>query len=127
MVFSSNVFLLYFLPFFLLAYQLTGKKYKNYLILVASIFFYSWGAPKFVFVILGSTLIDFFIVKKLYSSNERIQRKLLLTTSIFLNLGLLAYFKYANFFVDNVNALIQSYGHTEIQWVAVALPMVSIV
>ncbi|NQY09473.1 MAG: MBOAT family protein [Flavobacteriales bacterium] len=123
MVFSSSIFLLYFLPIFLLVYQLTPRKFKNIVILLASIFFYSWGAPKFVFVILGSTIVDFFIVKTLYESDDALKRKILLGSSIFINLGLLMYFKYANFFVENVNAILASAGIEEMKWVSVVLPI----
>lgn len=123
MVFSSSIFLLYFLPVFLLVYHFVGSKFKNYVILGASIFFYSWGAPKFIFVILLSTIIDFYIVNKLYISKNVSQRKILLALSIFLNLGLLVYFKYANFFVDNLNLTLESMGFTQVSWTSVALPI----
>jgi len=123
MVFSSSFFLLYFLPIFLLVYQFVDKSYKNYIILIASLFFYSWGAPKFIFVIITSTIIDFYIVKRLYQSNESRQRKLLLFTSIFINLGLLLYFKYSNFFIDNVNNVLLYFGQQNIKWTSVALPI----
>lgn len=123
MIFSSSLFLLYFLPLFLLVYHLVGKQFKNYVILGASIFFYSWGAPKFLFVILGSTIIDFYIVKCLHQSKEERKRKLLLSTSIFINLGLLLYFKYSNFFVENVNALLSNLNFQNLKWTKVALPI----
>lgn len=123
MVFSSSVFLLYFLPVFFLIYSIASKEYKNYIILIASIFFYAWGAPKFVFVIVGSTLIDFQIVKALYKSKKERIRKLLLFLSVFTNLGLLAFFKYANFFVDNVNHLLVNLGFNAMPWVQIALPI----
>jgi len=104
-------------------YSLAPKILKNYIILAASILFYSWGAPKFVFVILGSTIIDFYIVRKLHQALEEKQRKLFLSISIFLNLGLLLYFKYANFFVDNVNAVLHSFGVEELAWTSVILPI----
>ena len=123
MVFSSSIFLLYFLPVFLFVYHLLGKQFKNYFILAVSIFFYSWGAPKFVFVILISTFIDFYIVRTLYRSTEETKRKLLLGLSIFLNLGLLLYFKYANFFVDNINELLSNFGFEKLGWTKVLLPI----
>ncbi len=123
MVFSSSIFLLYFLPIFLLVYNFVSTKFKNYVILGASIFFYSWGAPKFIFVILASTIIDFYLVRRLHLSQSVVQRKLLLTLSIFINLGLLAYFKYANFFVENLNATLGTFGFTELSWTSVALPI----
>ena len=123
MVFSSLTFLFFFLPLFLLLYQVARKEYKNLLILAASIVFYSWGAPKFVFVILGSTFIDFYLVKFLHQSSEDRTRKLLLACSILINLGLLAFFKYANFFVENVNAVLTALGSTQLEWTKVALPI----
>lgn len=123
MVFSSNLFILYFLPIFLLTYHLVNRKYKNYIILAFSIFFYSWGAPKFVLVIITSTIFDYYIVQRLYLSQNANHRKLLLTISLFINLGLLAYFKYANFFVSNVNEVLQSLGYTQLKWTAVVLPI----
>ncbi|RFC54769.1 MBOAT family O-acyltransferase [Brumimicrobium aurantiacum] len=123
MVFSTTLFLLYFLPVFLIVYSLTTKQWKNLVILVASIFFYSWGAPKFVFVILGSTILDFYIVRQLYISPKIGLRKGLLSISIVMNLGLLAYFKYANFFVENLNSALSSIGVSEVSWTAVVLPI----
>ena len=123
MVFSSSIFLLYFLPLFLLVYTATPKKFKNYTLLLASIFFYSWGAPKFIFVILASTIVDFYIVKQLFLSVNQQRKKLFLASSIVLNLGLLLYFKYANFFVENVNLLLQSIGIEQLGWTSVALPI----
>jgi alginate O-acetyltransferase complex protein AlgI len=123
MVFSSSIFLLYFLPLFLLVYHLVGTKYKNYVILLSSILFYSWGAPKFLFVILGSTIIDFYIVRHLFRSSEAVKRKLLLSLSIFINLGLLVYFKYANFFIENLNYSLASIGINDVEWVNVVLPI----
>lgn len=123
MVFSSSIFLLYFLPIFLLVYHLVGKKLKNYVILLASVFFYSWGAPKFVFVILGSTIIDYYIVRRLYQSTNNSVRKKLLGFSIFINLGLLIYFKYANFFIENVNSFLHVLEFEEVGWTSVVLPI----
>ena len=63
MVFSSSLFLLYFFPVFLIVYYLLPRAAKNPFALLASIFFYAWGAPTFVFVVLGSIVLDFYIVK----------------------------------------------------------------
>lgn len=123
MVFSSSLFLLYFLPIFLLLYWFSPKKLRNYIILVASILFYSWGAPKFIFVILGSTIIDFYIVRALYNTSKKAIKKQLLTLSVFINLGLLAYFKYANFFIESFNSVLQQLEIENISWTAVALPI----
>jgi alginate O-acetyltransferase complex protein AlgI len=123
MVFSSTLFLLYFLPAFLVCYSLTPKKAKNYIILLFSLVFYAWGAPKFIFLLVGSTIIDFYIVQTLHNTVRNKTKKLLLASSIVMNVGLLVYFKYANFFVENVNELLGIAGATPISWTAVLLPI----
>ncbi|HTB30622.1 MAG TPA: MBOAT family O-acyltransferase [Bacteroidia bacterium] len=124
MVFSSIVFLVYFLPIFLFVYYLADKKYKNVVILLFSIFFYSWGAPKFIFVILGTTFLDFFLVKWMYNSSTRLHRRLLLTLSVSINLGLLFYFKYSGFFIENVNLALTHIFHAHaLGWTKLVLPL----
>jgi len=123
MIFSSIVFLLYFLPALLLTYYFADKKYKNIVILIFSIFFYSWGAPKFIFVILLTTFLDFHLVKWMSNSKLRLHRRLFLTFSVTMNLGLLFYFKYSNFFVENVNAMLSVFGQKNIQWTKLILPI----
>ena len=68
MVFSSITFLIYFLPVFLLAYHLVPNKFKNACILIFSIIFYAWGGPKFIFVILGTTFLDFHFVNAMHNA-----------------------------------------------------------
>ncbi|MFZ1298165.1 MAG: MBOAT family O-acyltransferase [Saprospiraceae bacterium] len=123
MVFSSIVFLLYFLPLFLACYYLVGKAYKNLVILAFSIFFYSWGAPKFIFVILGTTLLDFHLVKWMDESKTSWRRNVFLILSLSINLGLLLYFKYSNFFIENLNGLLQLVGTESIHWTKLLLPI----
>ena len=119
MVFSSITFLIYFLPIFLLLYHLVPHKYKNALILIASIYFYSWGGPKFILVILGTTCLDYFLVKAMNNQKTQSSKTKFLIISLCLNLGLLFYFKYCNFFIDNINA---AFG-TKITWLEVVLPI----
>lgn len=123
MVFSSSIFLLLFLPLFLVIYQITPKSYKNYLILFASLIFYSWGAPKFLFVLLTTSIVDYYLINYLHYSKLEKQKKLILTISITLNLGLLAYFKYANFFVENFNITLSNLGYSNIKWISIGLPI----
>ncbi|MBK9284594.1 MAG: MBOAT family protein [Sphingobacteriaceae bacterium] len=119
MTFSSITFLIYFLPVFLLIYHLVPHKFKNAIILLASIFFYSWGGPKFIFVILGTTFLDFFLVRTMSEQKTKKSKMAYLVVSVLLNTGLLFYFKYCNFFIENINALLG----TEIVWLKVALPI----
>lgn len=122
MVFSSSLFLVFFLPVFLLVYFLADVKYKNYVALLGSVVFYIWGAPLFIFVILGSIVCDFTFAHYIHRSRGT-ARKVLLGAAITLNVGILLYFKYANFFVENVNQLLSVFGSGEISWTRVALPI----
>lgn len=123
MVFSSVLFLFLFLPVFMLVYQLLAQKFRNIWALIASLFFYAWGAPLFLFVVSGTIIVDFFIVKKIHHSDNDKLRKRLLALSVVIKVGLLAYFKYANFFVENVDAILVSFGFDSIHWTQVALPI----
>lgn len=122
MVFSSNLFLVYFFPAFLIVYFLLGSRLKNPFVLLASIFFYAWGAPDFIFIVLGSIAADYYLVGYMAKRTGPIQKRLIFL-SMLLNIGLLGYFKYANFFIENVNALLESFGTSNISWTAIALPI----
>ncbi len=123
MVFSSILFLLCFLPCFLLIYYITPSRFKNIVILASSIFFYTWGAPKFIAVILASILLDFVLARLIHSETDKRRKKILLAASVTVNLLVLLYFKYANFFVENVNAVFTGFGMKQLAWTTVALPI----
>ena len=123
MVFSSHIFLIYFLPLFLLAYFLVPAKWRNLVLLAASIIFYAWGAPDFILILLASTVANFYLVKAMHHTENLALKKLWCTLAILLSLGLLAYFKYANFFVDNANALLSALGLGVMKWANVLLPI----
>lgn len=123
MVFSSTLFLFYFLPLFLLVYHVVPKGLKNWVIFFFSILFYTWGAPVFVFILLGTSFMDFLLVREIHRSSEKRKKKILLVLSLVVNLGLLTYFKYSNFFVGNANALLESIGLKEVAWTKVIMPI----
>jgi alginate O-acetyltransferase complex protein AlgI len=120
MVFSSNLFILAFLPVFFVVYYLMPYRLKNAWALVGSAAFYAWGAPLFVFVLFASIAFDFFAVKQFEHFSKR---RGWLYASVILNVGLLAYFKYSNFFVDNLNTVLQQAGFDSVGWTAVVLPI----
>lgn len=122
MVFSSSLFLVYFLPVFITVYVLLPRKFKNIFILLASILFYAWGAPDFIFIVLGAIAADFYIVR-LMDRKEGRDRKIWASVSVFINIALLGYFKYANFLVDNFNYLFTQLGWEPVRWAEVALPI----
>jgi alginate O-acetyltransferase complex protein AlgI len=123
MVFSSIIFIFYFLPVFLLLYYIAGKKLKNWILLFASIIFYLWGAPEFVLFLLGSTISNFYIVRLMDMQKSVKGRRLLLALSITINLSLLIYFKYSNFFIENFNFILSSLNINTLTWVKVILPI----
>ena len=123
MIFSSHIFLLCFLPLFLAVYFLVPPKGRNLVLLLASVVFYAWGAPDFVLILLASTVANFYLVKAMHRAQRTAMKKLWCTLAILLSLGLLAYFKYANFFVDNANALLAALGLGTMTWTKVLLPI----
>ena len=123
MVFSSNVFLILFLPIFLIGYFACPKRWRNLVLLLFSIIFYAYGAPTFILLLLGSTVINFYLVKWLYKTDNLVHKKLYAGLAIALSLGLLGYFKYANFFVDNLNALLGLFGLQPFTFAKVLLPI----
>ncbi|MCQ2306065.1 MAG: MBOAT family protein [Bacteroidales bacterium] len=123
MVFSSNIFLLYFLPIFLVCYFACPKKFRNYIILLFSIVFYGYGAPDFILILLGSTIANFFLVKMMHKTEKRTLKKFYCGLAIAISLGLLIYYKYANFLVDNINALTSLFGWNAVTLAKVILPI----
>lgn len=105
MLFSSMVFLWVFLPITLIAYKLIDNKYKNIFLLIASLIFYAWGEPRYIFL-MGASISINYIYGMLIDSNEIAKkRKYLLMQCVFINLGILCYFKYFNFLIFNINSV----------------------
>jgi alginate O-acetyltransferase complex protein AlgI len=112
---------LWFLPVFLAAYHLVPRFLKNYLILVASLIFYAWGAADFIGILLASSVVNFYLVQIMAKATQH--RKAYLFGSVGLSLGLLIYFKYANFFVENFNAILNGLDFSDVGWTEVVLPI----
>jgi len=106
MVFSSAYFLLLFLPLVLLLYFIVPKKYKNLVILLASIFFYTYGEKLLVLVMILSTIVDY----KCGHLIAQGSKKLGLRISIITNLLTLGVFKYFNFAIENIQNTIETFG-----------------
>ncbi|HQV01500.1 MAG TPA: MBOAT family protein, partial [Bacteroidia bacterium] len=123
MVFSSSLFLVYFLPLFLLVYYAAARPYKNGVLLVFSVLFYAWGAPKFIFVLLGTTLLDFFLVQWMDRTTNQRWRKIALCISVGINISLLFYFKYCNFFIETINDVLHTAGIGPIKLLQVVMPI----
>lgn len=123
MIFSSTIFLLYFLPFFLICYHVVGKALKNWVLLAFSLLFYAWGAPVFVFILLGSSIVNFYLVQQIARYDSKKKKRLFLVVSVVLNLVFLLYYKYANFFVENANEVLAWFGVKGMYWTKVIMPI----
>lgn len=114
MLFNSIDFAI-FLPLVFLIYWFIGRnkvKRQNIILLIASYFFYSWWDWRFLSLILISTTVDYFVGIKLSNEDSIFKRKFLLFISIFFNIGLLGFFKYYNFFIDNLIQSFEFFGLT---------------
>jgi D-alanyl-lipoteichoic acid acyltransferase DltB (MBOAT superfamily) len=114
MLFNSIEFAIFLPIVFLLYWFVASKKitYQNVLILASSYFFYGWWNWKFLFLIVFSSLLDFYLAKAISKSNNNQNRKLFLSLSIFSNIGLLGVFKYYNFFIDSFTQAFSFFGQT---------------
>ena len=104
MLFSSIPFLYYFLPVVLILYFIAPKKLKNSVLLLTSLVFYGWGEPKYVVLMIASILIGYVSGLLIEAFSQKKISKLFLWLSVGINIGFLAYFKYADFFIENFNA-----------------------
>jgi len=106
MIFNSLDFAIFFPIVFILYWFVFNKtvRIQNYFLLAASYFFYAWWDWRFLSLILISSTTDFIVGKQLAQTAQKQKRLLLLLLSLFINLGMLFYFKYSNFFIENFNA-----------------------
>ena len=103
-MFFNSIDFAIFLPIVFIIYWLLLKnnlKLQNLLIVASSYVFYGWWDWRFLFLVLFSTVVDFYIGKSLWTEKHQLKRKYLLWISILVNLGFLGFFKYYNFFLDN--------------------------
>ena len=119
MLFSSIPFLYYFLPVVLIAYFIVPDKMKNLVLLLSSLFFYGWGESKYVFLMLAVIIWGYMMglfIEKYRSQNAG---KIALSLAVLLDVAVLGYFKYADFFVENFNVI----TGMEIPLLKIALPI----
>lgn len=106
MVFSSLFFLCVFLPVSLgLYYIVKNRTYRNWVLIITSLFFYAWGEPVWVSLLFISTLFDYYCALIIEKNRNNWRSRAALVTAIVANLSILGYFKYAGFLVENVNNL----------------------
>jgi alginate O-acetyltransferase complex protein AlgI len=125
MLFTTPIFLFAFLPIVILGYytlqRLSGNRLCNVFLLLASAVFYLFGAGQFALILLGSTAADYLLGRLI--DGHRPGAKGWVALSIAVNLGLLIYFKYTNFFIAECNARLASWGYAPVKWAQVVLPI----
>ena len=104
MLFSSIPFLYYFLPVVLVLYFIVPDKLKNFVLLTSSLFFYGWGESKYVFLMLAIIACGYVLGILIEKYRNQKAGKLFLTLSVVIDIAVLGYFKYADFFVENFNS-----------------------
>ncbi len=117
MLFSSITFLFYFLPILLIVYFVVPKKFKNLVLFIFSLFFYFYGEPKYGFLLLISCIINY-IMGSLIEKNRKYAKVFLIITLVY-NIGQLLYFKYLDFFIENVNNIF----NTNIKFMYIVMPI----
>ncbi len=120
MIFSNIFFLFRFLPIVLFVYYLAPHKYKNGIITIASLIFYSWGEIKYFPIMIASTVVDFFSSQHIEKNRGNIKKmRVGLACSVIFNLGSLMFFKYTDFFITNIN----TFAGTSIPLLNIPLPL----
>lgn len=122
MVFSSLYFSFFFLPIVVILYYLAKEKYRNYILLIASLYFYSYGEPTFVFVMMGSILVNYAMAISIShfkrSGKNKISKNILIA-NIIINIGILFVFKYLDFAITTTNWILK----TNMSLKGIALPI----
>lgn len=120
MLFSSITFIYYFLPIVIGLYFIVPKVMRNYILLIASIVFYSWGEPVYVFLMIFSGVFNYFMAIDIARDKTKGKSgKFTLVFTIVVNLFILSFFKYFGFLMDSINSVIG----TDINYTALALPI----
>jgi alginate O-acetyltransferase complex protein AlgI len=123
MIFSSITFLFYFLPAVLLLYWIVGKTRQNLLLFVVSLLFYAWGEGIYLLLMLASISINYILALLIHAYRSTPYCRLLLIPTVILNLSILGYYKYGNFFTENVNYLLGLFHLPSINLTPINLPI----
>ena len=125
-VFSSITFLFFFLPAVILGYYVTPRRFRNAMLVVASLVFYTWGAGSIVMVLLVSIAANDIFgigVERSMDQGRRRRAQTILAAAVVLNVGILAWFKYANFAIGTLDAILVAAGATGVVWREILLPI----
>lgn len=122
MLFSSPVFLALFLPILLLVYFLAQSNYRNTVLLLASLIFYSWGEPRALLIMLALIIVNYYAAL-LIAKPKIFSRQVLLCAAIIVNLSTLFFYKYLDFTILNINAVISYFNLPKIELLHISLPI----
>lgn len=111
MLFSSMVFLSVFLPIVMLTYFVAGKNCRQHILLIASLLFYAWGEPRNLCIILLVCMVSYICALGIDAAKNSSIKRIILGIDIFLMLGVLTYFKYFNFIIENINDIFMQQLH----------------
>ena len=106
MVFSSLLFTFFFLPVTLFLYYISKNEYKNYILLAASLFFYAYGEPRFVFIMIALILVNYILaigIDRYKKEQSQSGARAILILDIVINIGLLFVYKYLDFSISVIN------------------------
>ena len=120
MSFTTIEFMFRFLPIFLIVYYVVPTRYKNMILLIGSFVFYAWGQHFYLLLLMLSIVVNYTFGRLI--GEMRAQRKPLLILGLIYNFGLLVFFKYTNFFIENINALLTA-THIQIPTISVVMPL----
>ena len=120
MSFTTIEFMFRFLPIFLIVYYVVPTRYKNLILLIGSFVFYAWGQHFYLLLLMLSIVVNYTFGR--FIGERRAQRKPLLILGLIYNFGLLVFFKYTNFFIENINALLTA-THVQIPTISVVMPL----
>lgn len=124
MIFASFEFIFLFLPVYFAIYFLTPARFRNWPVLILSWLFYAWWRVDFLALLIGVTVFTFTIARLMDAKGvDTPAGKRLFLAGILGNLGVLGYFKYANFGVDTFNGLIGAMGYGPLGWTEILLPI----
>ena len=123
MLFSEPFFLLFFLPILIIIYFIVPKCIRNFILLIASLFFYTVGEKLFVSIMLFSIMINYIIGLLINRTKKNTVQRFFLTIGIIANIGLLFIFKYANFIIDNLNLIVSRLNVKPIEYSPIHLPI----
>ena len=120
MSFTTIEFMFRFLPIFLIVYYVVPTRYKNMILLIGSFVFYAWGQHFYLLLLMLSIVVNYTFGRLI--GERRAQKKPLLVLGLIYNFGLLVFFKYTNFFIENINALLTA-THIQIPTISMVMPL----